>query len=474
MSDQPFYASPDGGLSDELRSQLPRIVWTTDRDLRLTSLSGTELARVGTRLEQAVGASLHEFFEMPAEDGLLVASHRRALAGETILADFDWAGRLCRATVAPLRNNQGEVIGCIGVAFDAPKVLKEESWRSEGRYRSIVEAHPDLVARFTPDTVLTYVNEAYCRYFGATREALLGKSFLSLVAEPYRDVTQERLQQITAEQPVIENEELVELPSGEVRWQQWINRGIFDEQGRIVEVQSTGRDVTERKQAQEALERERHTLRHMLRASDHERQLIAYEIHDGLAQQLAAAIMQLQTYEHLRGQSLEDAKTAYDAGTQMLRQAHAEARRLISGVRPPILDESGITAAIAHLVYDQRETSGIPVEFVGRVSFDRLPKVLENTLYRIAQEALTNAAKHSRSENVRVSLIQEGGRVRLEIQDWGIGFDPAAVPSGRFGLEGIRERVRLLGGSATIDSHPGKGTLVSAVLPLVVEDSDEE
>lgn len=227
------------------------------------------------------------------------------------------------------------------------------------------------------------------------------------------------------------------------------------------------RDVTERKQAHEALERERHTLQHMLRASDHERQLIAYEIHDGLAQELAAAMMQFQTYEHLKEHQPANAQTAYDAGVQMLRQAHFETRRLISGVRPPILDESGITAAIAHLVHDHNQERCPEVEFVARVSFDRLPKVLENTIYRIAQESLTNACKHSRSEKIRVSLVQEGRRVRLEIQDWGVGFDPGTVAGDRFGLKGIRERARLLGGTTAIESVPGHGTLIRTVLPLV-------
>ncbi len=227
------------------------------------------------------------------------------------------------------------------------------------------------------------------------------------------------------------------------------------------------RDITSRKQSQEALNRERQTLRHMLRASDHERQLIAYEIHDGLAQQLAAAIMQFQSFDFLRQRNPHDAKTAYDAGMQMLRQAHAETRRLISGVRPPILDESGITAAVAHLVHDTREAGGPEIEFTSRVAFDRLPPVLENAVYRIAQEALTNACKHSHSPKVRVSLLQDDGQLHLEVLDWGAGFNPQSTGPDRFGLAGIRERARFLGGTAAIESRPGEGTRVRVSLPLV-------
>ena len=168
------------------------------------------------------------------------------------------------------------------------------------------------------------------------------------------------------------------------------------------------RDITERRQAQAALERERRTLLHMLQASDHERQVIAYDIHDGLAQQLAAAVMQFQTHEHLRPQHPAKAATAYEAGVEMVRQAHFESRRLISGVRPPILDESGIAAAIAHLVYENSLEAGPKIELHSDVEAERLATILENSVYRIAQEALGNACKHSGSKKVKVVLVQEG------------------------------------------------------------------
>ena len=100
------------------------------------------------------------------------------------------------------------------------------------------------------------------------------------------------------------------------------------------------RDITERKQAEEALERERQSLWRMLQASDHERQIISYEIHDGLAQYLAAAGMQFQAHDSLKENSPDEAKKAYDIAVGLVRQAHAESRRLISEVRPPVIDEN--------------------------------------------------------------------------------------------------------------------------------------
>jgi PAS domain S-box-containing protein len=226
------------------------------------------------------------------------------------------------------------------------------------------------------------------------------------------------------------------------------------------------RDITERKQAQEALERERRTLKHMLRASDHERQLIAYDIHDGLAQQIAGALMQFEVFQHRKQGKPKQAADAFQAGLTMLRQSHFEARRLISGVRPPILDEAGVLAAIAHFVHEQRGAKGPEIEFRSNVNFDRLEPVEENAIYRIVQEGVTNACKHSKSKKVRVSLVQRGDRVRIEIRDWGIGFNPKAVHENRFGLAGIRERTRLLGGKCRVQSKPGQGASLVVELPV--------
>ncbi len=170
----------------------------------------------------------------------------------------------------------------------------------------------------------------------------------------------------------------------------------------------------------------------------------------------------------IRDERPKESERAYDAGLELLRQSHFEARRLISGVRPPILDESGVVAAVAHLVYELRTPKGPKVEFRSKVEFSRLAPILENAIYRIAQEGLANARAHSESKKVSVGLMQRGDRLRIVIRDQGIGFDPKTVEEGRFGLEGIRERARLLGGKLAIDSAPGRGARIVVDLPIVL------
>jgi len=230
--------------------------------------------------------------------------------------------------------------------------------------------------------------------------------------------------------------------------------------------QELHREIEQRKRTEDALHAEKQGLRRMLEMQDRDRRLITYEIHDGLTQQLTAANMQFQSFEQLLEADRDAAFEVFHAGQRLVTQGLAEARRIISGLRPPILDESGVVAAIEHLVCDRGDSHEPRIEFHSDVQFDRLQPVLENSLFRIVQESLTNARQHSKSDKVRVSMTQQNDRVHLEIRDWGEGFDPDGVQGHCFGLRGIRERARLLRGEATIDSEPGKGTHIFVDLPL--------
>ena len=144
----------------------------------------------------------------------------------------------------------------------------------------------------------------------------------------------------------------------------------------------------------------------------------------------------------------------------------AEARRLIGGLRPPVLDEAGVVPAIEYLVAEHQRHDGPEIEFVHEVQFDRLAPPLESALFRIVQECLTNACRYSQSPKVRVELRQVDDRVRIDVQDWGVGFDPKQIGDGHFGLRGIRERARLLGGAVSIQTAAAAGHPHHGRVPL--------
>ena len=145
--------------------------------------------------------------------------------------------------------------------FELEKTLGE----SLARYRAIVEDQTELICRFDPDTTLSFVNEAYCRFFNKRSEDLLGFSFMPLIPPSDRKKVRAHFDSLGPENPVATHEHKVMGKNGEIRWQQWTNRAIFDEQGVIKEFQSVGRDITNRKLAEEALCRARDDMEQKVR-----------------------------------------------------------------------------------------------------------------------------------------------------------------------------------------------------------------
>jgi PAS domain S-box-containing protein len=125
--------------------------------------------------------------------------------------------------------------------------------QSEARYRAIVEDQTELICRFRPDGTLTFVNEAYCRYFGRSQESLIGQSFMPLIPEADQALVAKQMKQLSFEQPTVTYEHRVILPDGETRWQQWTDRAIFNSRLEFVEFQAVGRDITALKKTEAAL-----------------------------------------------------------------------------------------------------------------------------------------------------------------------------------------------------------------------------
>ena len=347
----------------------------------------------------------------------------------------------------------------------AEEALRQSRDELEAIYNGMVEG---LVILDSETMRIVRVNASLCRLLGYAEQELLSLSIMDIHPADDFAATVQRIQTRVVGKVQEDTNVPMLRKDGSIFYADIMgNRLTYG--GRPC-VLGLFRDITERKQAQAALERERQTLRHLLQSSDHERQLIAYEIHDGLAQYLYGSIMQFEVYDNLKETKPKDAKKAFDAGITLLHQSHGDARRLISGVRPPILDEEGIVAAISHLANEYRRQEGTDVETQTAVKFGRLAPIMENAIYRIAQEALTNACKHSKSDHIRLELVQHGEIVRLMVQDWGIGFNPKEVEENRFGLAGMRERARLLGGTICIESTPGEGTCIAVELPLATRE----
>lgn len=232
---------------------------------------------------------------------------------------------------------------------------------------------------------------------------------------------------------------------------------------------SLRQQIAERRRVEADLRGQQQLMEQLLAAHERDRQLVAYEIHDAIVQDIIAALMHVEAYHEACREKLpapiKQEEAMHDA-LALLRGAIDESRRLIDGLRPPIIDEMGVVGAIEYLVVEQPRGGTTPVTFTHNVRFNRLAPLLEGAIYRIVQEALTNVQRHSSAERAEIRLWHEDDRVFLEIRDWGVGFDPEQVTEHRLGLRGIRERARLLRGNAEIVSSPGNGTIVRASLPI--------
>ncbi len=332
-----------------------------------------------------------------------------------------------------------------------------------------------FIGLLKPDGTLVRANRTALNFVDVEESDVLGKPFWETAWWTHSQELQEQLRDAigrAATGELVRFGAFHPAADGDMHYVDFSLKPVRDEQGEIAFLIPEGRDISELKKAEEVIRKEQQLLRELLNLQEQERRLVAYEIHDGLAQQLAGAQMSFQAFE----QSLQcddEARDVFDRGLALLGESLAEARRLISGLRPPILDESGVVDAVEYLVREVEQRDGIQVEFLHHVAFDRLPPSLETAIFRIVQETLNNAARHSQGDKARVELTQREDRIHLEIQDWGIGFDPEQVEEDHFGLRGIRERARLFAGHALIDTTLGEGTRIVVEFPIVGEATPE-
>jgi PAS domain S-box-containing protein len=215
----------------------------------------------------------------------------------------------------------------------------------------------------------------------------------------------------------------------------------------------------------------------LLTAQEEERRRVAYDVHDGLAQTAAAAYQYLQGFARHHIPASARGREQLQEALELVRTTVGEARQVISDLRPTALDDFGLATAVHQQVSSLR-AEGRRVEYTEALGQGRLPAQVETTLFRVAQEALTNVRKHAGPAGVHVTLERLDGAVFLVVRDEGSGFRPgdrtgASPPGEQVGLSGMRERVSLLGGRFEIHSEPGAGTSVIAEVPLPrEEDSD--
>ena len=243
---------------------VPTIIWINDALGRCTYVNRQWTEFTGTVFEDQLGfgwlACVHPDDRGPTKKFAEAAMRKREpFQVDYRLRRFDGQYRAVIDTGAPRFGHQGEFLGYIGGVTDITerKRVEDALRESEDRYRNVVETQTELICRYLPDTTLTFVNDAYCRYFDQTRDQLIGTKFIELIPQAARPGVLEHIEMLCKypETKTSEHEHEVTRPDGSVGWQRWTNHLLVDLDGRVAEMQGVGRDISDRKRAEEELKK---------------------------------------------------------------------------------------------------------------------------------------------------------------------------------------------------------------------------
>lgn len=284
------------------------------------------------------------------------------------------------------------------------------------------------------------------------------------------------LRNAVAESLDVEGDYRLLMPDGSVKHIHYLAHPVIPKTGPIVEYFGTVVDMTTQKRSEEQLSSSLNHVRalagRLMKVQDEERRRIARELHETTAQDLAALKMNLSALERDAIGLTPRLRALVSESAALAEQSMRDVRTLSYLLHPPFLDEVGLTSALRWFANGFGQRSGIPVELTLPDNFERLPREMETTLFRIVQESLNNIHRHAQSPRAAIRLSRDDTAVILEIEDWGHGLPSARTgsdPSNRrslgVGIPGMHERIEQIGGTLTVSSTE-TGTTVRARLPL--------
>ena len=351
----------------------------------------------------------------------------------------------------------------------------------ERKLRDVIEIIPTFVWTALPDGSVDFINHRWQEYTGFIIEKAMGQGWREAVHAADLKQHEEKWRASLANGEPLENVLRVRVADGQYR--RFLVRAVplRDVRGKIVKWYGTATDIEDLKRAEQerqgVLERHRTVLeRHqaeisalnerLMKAQDEERMRIAGELHDGVLQQLTSIALQLGTATIALPADSEPKAEVREVEKRLI-EVGTEIRQLSHELHPTVLQEAGLPAALSSYCEEFSKLRGIPISYQADESVEELSPGAALCIYRIAQEALGNVAKHAKAKQVEVRLTRSDSRVCLLVSDDGVGFHrDGGEKSGGLGLINMRERVRQLNGTFEFDSQPGRGTTVKAEVPF--------
>ena len=470
------------GQISALVEQMPAVVWTTDRDLRLVETLGGGLLAEGVRPGEDPARMIRDVFGATGEDHPAAAAHRRALGGETATFEADLDGRTLSGCVQPLRDG-GAIVGTVGAAFDMTdrKIAERSLDRLRRQHVLILDSAGEGIIGVGIRGNVTFANAAAARMLGWPAHELLGRSLHAVAHHSHEDGSQYPLEECPTN-GVLQDGTAREV-SNDMFWRK--DGSSFDVEyavgplrmdDRLIGAVMLFRDVTQRRRDEQELRRNFSLLRksheerrrlvaQLVQAEEEERRRIAGDIHDDSLQVMAAVAMHI--YNVRRHVPDGEGEAALKALEQTVQASITRLRRLLFDLRPMTLDREGLGAALRMLVEETIEPLGVRCSVTSRVSAEP-PQSARTILYRIAQEALANVRKHAHASCVEVEIEEQGEGYLVRIDDDGRGTSATpGEPSrpGHLGLAAMRERAEVAGGWFRFESARGVGTSIEFFIP---------
>jgi PAS domain S-box-containing protein len=338
--------------------------------------------------------------------------------------------------------------------------------QSERELATLFDHSPDAILRLDRKLRHLYISATWERLTGISREAVLGKTSRELGLPPAVVRLQENaIRQVIKTRSPMTVEFTYPSQGGPVDYEM---RHIPEfEDRRVSSILLMGRDITEQKSLQRlaaANERDIRALTtRLITAQEQERRRVAREIHDTVCQSVGALAAEIGNVAAEFPDSSPAQQRLQETRERALRTAE-EARQVAHRLHPAILEDLGLPKALQSLSEEVSQHEGIPIKFRADGPLPAVTMETASCVYRVAQQALENVARHARAKHVTVLLDGRRG-LNLSIRDDGVGFDPIAAPKG-LGLASMRERARLANGELSVDAKPGHGTRVKLALHL--------
>jgi PAS domain S-box-containing protein len=334
---------------------------------------------------------------------------------------------------------------------------------------AIVSSSDDAIVSKSLDGIILSWNPGAERLFGYTADEAIGKPITLIIPADRLDEERSILGRIRKGERVDHFETIRQKKDGQLVNISLTVSPVKDDLGRVTGASKVARDITERKEAEEA-RKDAEVSAKLLQVQDGERRRIARELHDGIGQLLVAIRMNVsQVFKEKERLSYPAAQCVAE-NLNLIEQAASEIRTVSYLLHPPLLDEIGLSPALASYVEGFSQRSKVSVTLQVEPDFGRLPPEYELTLFRVVQECLTNVHRHSGSSTAAIKLSRTAQEIRLDVEDSGKGIDPAmttkiaAGVSVGVGMRGMQERITSLRGRIIIDSDQS-GTSIVVILP---------